>query len=116
MSKKGFTLVELLAVVFLLSIIAIIAIPRLTGVLSSNKQRLYDQQIDQIEKIATQYVTSNPDLITDTLPFDVQLSSLCTDGYIACPILNPIDNSEITGYITVDEDTNGIYTYTFVAE
>ena len=116
MNKKGFTLVELLAVIFLLSVIAIITIPRLTGVLNENKQKLYDEQITEIERIAAQYVISNPDVISDVTPFNIELTTLCDESYIACPINNPIDNSAISGYVSVDEDENGAYTYTFVAE
>jgi len=48
--KKGFTLIELLAVIILLAIIALIAYPTLNNVISKNKDKLYEKQIDELER------------------------------------------------------------------
>ena len=55
MNKKGFTLVELLTVVILLSLIAIITTPVIIGVLNSSKDNLHQQQVKIIEKAAERW-------------------------------------------------------------
>lgn len=116
MNKKGFTLIELIAVIVVISIILLIVVPNVTKVLNDKKQTMYESSISEIEKVAAEYVSSNPDLITDAVPYNIQLSTLCTEKYISCPIRNPLTETNFSGYITVDEDENGIYTYNFVSE
>ena len=116
MNKKGFTLIELIAVIVVISIILLIVVPNVTKLLQDKKQTMYDNSVAEIEKIAAQYVSFNPNLITDNVPYNIQLSTLCTEKYISCPILNPLNNTNFSGYITVDEDVNGRDTYNFVSE
>lgn len=114
--KRGFTLVEILAVIVLLGIILVIVIPILGNVMDDRKQDLYNTQVNEIEKSARQYVATNPDVITDTLPFTIELTDLCADDYIDCPINNPIDGTQLLGHVEVNTDSNGIYIYTFIKE
>ena len=53
----GFTLVELLAVIIILGLIAIITIPTIVNQLKENKEELYDAQIELIKAGAVSYVT-----------------------------------------------------------
>ena len=55
MNKKGFTLVELLAVVALLGIISVIIIPVSINTLKDAKKRAFKQQIVEISKAAKMY-------------------------------------------------------------
>lgn len=50
--NKGFTLVELLAVLVILGIVALVSIPAITGSLKSYKYTLYETQIKNIENAA----------------------------------------------------------------
>lgn len=52
MNKKGFTLVELLTVIILLSLIALVTTPVVIGVINSSKKNLYEQQVRIVEKAA----------------------------------------------------------------
>lgn len=115
MNKKGFTLIEILGVILLLAIILVIAIPKVINILDQSKQNLYDSTISEIERVTSQYLTSNPNEVEDTLPFNVTVTTLCNANYLDCPIKNPIDNSDIDGYVEVNLDSNGYYTYTFVS-
>lgn len=63
MSKKGFTLVELLAVIVLLAVIAVIAISA-TNVVSENiKKNMLDKKYQLIEKAAVLYGEDNQNRI-----------------------------------------------------
>ena len=48
MNKKGFTLVELVAVIILISIISTLAIIPITNIVKKSKDEMYDAQINQI--------------------------------------------------------------------
>lgn len=52
MNKKGFTLVELLAVIALLGLIVGIAVPSIMGVTSAIKKSMLDKKITMIEEAA----------------------------------------------------------------
>jgi len=59
--KKGFTLIELLAVIILLAIIALIAYPTLNNVISKNKDKLYEKQINELERHANTWIMDHTD-------------------------------------------------------
>lgn len=112
MNKNGFTLVELLSVIIILAIILVIAIPKLTSSLSESKENLYNSTIKEIERTASQYVSSHPELITDE-SFTISIDTLCEDKYLDCPITDPRDKSIISGNVVVSV-TNGSYEYNYV--
>ena len=55
MGKKGFTLVELLAVIVLLAVIMVIAVPAIGGITGSINQNMLDEKIELIEEAAILY-------------------------------------------------------------
>lgn len=71
--KRGFTLIELILVLLLLSIIALISIPIVTGIITDSKEKTYQQQIANIETAARTYMTRNP----NKLPAEDELGSSC---------------------------------------
>ena len=56
---KGFTLVELLAVIVILAIVLIIAVPGVLSIINKTKNSAYDRQIDMIKDATKNYVTAN---------------------------------------------------------
>ena len=56
MSKKGFTLVELLAVVIILAILTMIVITVVNGTVNSSADKLYQNQVDNIIEASRSYV------------------------------------------------------------
>lgn len=48
-NKNGFTLVEILGVITILSVLALIAIPTIDNIVTKNREKLYDSQIRTIE-------------------------------------------------------------------
>ena len=55
MSKKGFTLVELLAVIVMLGIIALIAVPAIMGITGAVKNNMYEKKLEMIEESGVLY-------------------------------------------------------------
>lgn len=58
-NKKGFTLVELLAVVAILGIVSVIAIGAYNGISNRSKQKAYDSKVSQIETSAAKWAREN---------------------------------------------------------
>ena len=77
MKNRGFTLVELLAVIAILSIIALVVAPRIIDSMNQSKKGLSDVQIDTIEKAADKWAIVNSDEIpmsgTYALSLDLSL-------------------------------------------
>jgi type IV pilus assembly protein PilA len=92
--NKGFTLVELLAVIIILGVIGIIAIPAVNKAIRNAKQQLYEVQINNIEMGAKSWAAENVfnlpendgELITLTL------GQLKVAGHVQFDIKNPVTN------------------------
>ena len=80
-NRKGVTLVELLAVIVIMGIIAAIAVPAIGGLISNQKLKAVEAQLVQIEEAARLYAIDNPD--------------------------GPaVDAGDLTGYITFESGDN----------
>lgn len=96
MKNKGFTLVELLAVVTLLGIIALITIPVVTNTMSKQKEKLYYDQLNQLIKAAQNWGTDN----NDTL---INLPGKCMDSNFIKLTLNQLrEGSADVSYLADD--------------
>lgn len=96
MNKKGFTLVELLAVIIILGVLALITGTTVTHFVKSAQKDLDEKQLHNIKLAAKTYYIENKDLfnnidscVTLTLEF------LKKQGYIDKNIKNPSSNEKI---------------------
>lgn len=96
--KKGFTLVELLAVMAIMSFILVLIIPSMSDSGNESKQKMYDTKKESILKAyemciddgnATTKCNTPYKLITNGYLVSDDLKTTCTEG--TC-IKNPIDN------------------------
>lgn len=62
--RKGFTLVELLAVLVIIGVIAMIAVPTIGNSIDISREKAYDEQIDIIENAARTYMAKNSKLLS----------------------------------------------------
>ncbi len=90
--KKGFTLVELLAVILILGILLIIILPMVTGVISSSRTRLFNIQIKNIELAAKNWAAENPGMLPsqNNESITIFLYNLKMGGFIEDDITNPL--------------------------
>lgn len=114
MNKKAFTLIELLAVIVVLGVIALLIFPNVDKTINETKEKSYARQISILEQAAKKYMKDN----LNELPTDsccVTIETLINSGYISAKdkdstgnyvVINPITNEPLTGSIDViyDED------------
>ena len=65
MNKKGFTLVEVLAVIVIIGILGTIAVVSVTVISSKNKEKIYNSKVDSIELAAVTYIQDNKNIYNE---------------------------------------------------
>ena len=105
MKKNAFTLVELLAVIAILTIIMVISVPQLITSLKNKKTDALEKTKDLLISAARNYVID----YELKVPTSISIETLCKNDYLECPIKNSIDNSNLNGYVNVDD--NKVYVY-----
>ena len=80
MNKKGFTLVELLAVIVILAIILAIAVPSITGILNSAKRSAFQADVKLIIK-GIEYKMLEADAGSGTAPAVAQMEETDLTAY-----------------------------------
>lgn len=72
LNNKGFSLVEILAVLIILGIISAIMVPTVTGILNQNKEKSYEKLKETIISSTKIYVSNNR--------YDISLMETCSSG------------------------------------
>ena len=117
MNKKGFTLVELLGVLVVLSVILMIAFPLITTYINKSKQKAYDTQMEIIMTGLKNYANEHKEVLpvndADYVTFTLgQLKSL---GIANNSVVNPLDGKEIDNSMEFKIIKDGSkYTYQIV--
>lgn len=104
MVKKGFTLIELIAVIAILATVSMIVFPNISEVIYSSKQTLHDDQIKDIEASAQKWATDNLELLDSTHLNNVyiSLSSIQSMGYLEKDsITDPLTREKMNGCIKI---------------
>ena len=94
MNKKGFTLVEILTVIVILTVISVTIFPIVVEKIENGRQRTYNLQITSIKKAAEEWalkhIASIPSGSSDVLTLN--LGDLKIGGFIDIDIVNPLTN------------------------
>lgn len=108
-NNKGFTLVELLAVLVILITILTIAIPSITASVERNKKNIFNKKIDIIEAQAESFVNLYKNKFSDYSLFSS--GSCCIDiveieevGLLSSDDLKDADDKEIIGFVCYDDN------------
>ncbi len=101
MKKNGFTLVELLAVIIILSIVAVVAVPRLVTSIKINNEDTYNGVIENIILAANSYANNQGGVLVQ-----ISVPYLQEKGYLPRNITSPIDNSIMSGCVYVVDGTS----------
>lgn len=76
--NKGFTLVELLAVIAIIGILSVVAISAYGNVAKNSKQKAYESKVKQIESAAYKWAKEN----NVSNKISVSVNKLVVEGYL----------------------------------
>ena len=102
--KNGFTLVELLAVIMLLGIISLIAMPAVGKMLSRSRERALIGVKNELINVTKEYTADNLDLLpsNDGEYICVSIETLENSSYISNDeVIDPTTNERLEGFIKV---------------
>ncbi len=112
--KNGFTLIELLAVIVVLAVLILLAMPKVTQMMEKARRNSFAVEATEIVKIAQ---TAYSDLMLQTLPEGVtkQYNCFTVDKLIDKGYLDK-KKDEVEGYVYIKKsiDANGKETITYV--
>lgn len=116
MKNKGFTILELLAVIVILAIIAVITVPNVVGVLNTAKDSLSEEQKLAIENAARAWGIKNLSLNDEDKPSReyITIKEFQDDGAIERKTLANLKNIDIeTAGVCISYD-NYQFVYKYV--
>jgi len=115
--KRGFTLVELLCVIVIISVVTMITVPIINTQIVASRNALYESQIDDIESAAKKWATENNDLLDKNHINSVYVSLDVVQklGYLEKDqIINPKTKEDMKGCVLIsyNNSSNG-YNYIY---
>ena len=114
-NNKGFTLVELLAVIGILLLIVTIITPKVIKQLKSSEQIAYDTQIEELINISKMYMSKNPELLPDN-EYVISFEELKEAKLLSTEkVLDPRTEEELEGCILVKYQNNK-YQYSYIED
>lgn len=121
--RKGFTLVELLTAIVILSLIVLLVYPMIMSVINDSRKSAYESQISLVEKAAKKWGVENVSLLPSecSIPYDIQISDLISSGYISGRVINGeevIENpmkrgTGLKGFVRVTYECSGTGKYVY---
>ena len=101
MKKNGFTLVELLAIIAVLTAIMLLVLPKFSSSVNDRKQKEYNKLIKTIENAGKVYHTYNQG------KNKVSINELVKEDLLTSGIKSPIDDTLISGCVFFGKDEKG---------
>ena len=120
MNKKGFTLIELMAVIVILSVIALITTPIVINVISNVRNELSNEQKQIIENAARMWGVKNLSVDDNNNPIknsevinSITINNLKKDGFLEKKDIKNINEDEMDNAgVCISYDNQFIYEFT----
>lgn len=118
-NKKGFTLIEVIGVITVLSLILLISMPALTKTLKKNEKQYYNDYVNNLKLAAETYIVKNIDNYPQLKDIQgevyIEISFLLKNGYIDNIIKNPdLPDEEQPDNVLVTLNADGTFNYQVV--
>ena len=114
MKKNAFTLIELLAILVILSVLVIILIPTLKDSIDEAKKSAYDDQVNTITSAAESYFINSNFRVDSNTPKVMYLNDIVSSGYIdSKKLVNPVTEDTMTGCVLIKYYSNQ-YHYEYI--
>lgn len=113
--KKGFTLVELIAVIIILALLSFLVVPSVDKTIKTNQKKLYENQLENIKKSAQTWGAANIGVLPQNIntSITITLKDLKETGLVEKNIKNPITkelfSDDLKIQITKKSNTKYIY-------
>jgi len=108
MNNKGFTLIELVATVTLLGILAVVSFVSITGIINKSKVNDCENLVISIKMAVKEYASDNR---YEGITTSISASDLITGKYLSSPIINPFTDEEMdASNIKINISLNNDYT------
>ena len=105
MKNKAFTLVELLAVIVVLGLLATITAPNIINALNISREKSYNRQVKLIEEAAERWAVDNMQIASSKNKIFV--TELKTEGYLnKNEVKNPKTKEEMNGCVFIIRNDN----------
>ncbi len=112
-NKKGFTLIEMITVIVILSLLVLIIVPLVSTNLKKGNEKAYQAQINNIIASAKNWGINNKNLLPqDGNTISLTLKYLQDEGYIDKNLKDPRTGDTLNGCIDI-QNKNGKQHYTF---
>lgn len=110
--KTGFTLVELLAIIVILGVIALTTYPVIGTVIEHGKEKAYNEQVKRIEEAGISYVAEHVSTLLPegTNSAKVTIATLRSNDLVKkSDIINPKTEKPMNGCVVITKDSYGQY-------
>lgn len=116
LNNKAFTLVELLAIIVILSSLLLIVIPKMTSSIKEKNNEVDEVTFNLITKAAKLYLDDNSFKypISEGATYCIPLTKLISDDYLVAPIKSFKTSEDITNKKTIKIQYNNGYSYSLV--
>lgn len=108
MNKRGFTLIELIAIMALLGIISVLILPQIGNDIKERKETQYQNILKVIESSAKVYYAENEETTK------VLLSTLVDEDYLSSNLTDPRSGDPITGCVYIYLDSDGFNKFIYM--
>lgn len=99
--KKGFTLVEVIAIVAILAVITLLVVPRVNNTIKNNKKKVCDGIVKTIEDAASSYAYLHINEMPTTGSIEITLQELMQEDLLQNDLENPYTHEKISKSNTV---------------
>lgn len=105
MTHKGFTLIEMISAMTILTVIALIITPVIIHSLNESKEKAYIEQTKVLEETAEQWSIKNAGLLNENTKYYLEIQQLVDDKLITTKdIKDPRTNKTMTGCLVISYD------------
>lgn len=104
MKTRGFTMLELIAVILILGVVTLITVPTVNKIIENSKKNLLNEQIERIEKTAKTYMAEQMEIDPSNAnaSYLINIKDMQDKGYLSNDdILNPLSEEEMDGCVIV---------------